>query len=224
MRPWIKSALRGPLMAAIVWALVAPVAIAAPIFTSATVSLTSPDLITFGFSVTGTLSDTVTVVPGIEIQPCDDTNIGGSSAGCVTPLLDQEYVDLAPSSITVSLQNGSQTTNQTGYSAGSYYEFTNFVWDVPATIVGLQVFLNNISGVTVGTEATFTSNSVRLLIDTLGIDTAPGNNQSGTVLLQLEARPDNGGGTPTVPEPESLPLLAIGVAALVFARRVSSRR
>src|SRR5215470_11190785 len=118
---------------------------------SGDVSLHSSTLIDIGFS-SDTLSDTgVLAGSGREIcipndstggcasPPHPATNIGGDGTSGSTPLLPGEYIDLvsAPASIIVSIANGDTTSLRSGYAGGSYYLFSNLIFDTAEPIIGV---------------------------------------------------------------------------------------
>lgn len=184
--------------------------VAVPILQSAKVSLNSPDLPGFGFS--NPLFDNVTVGAGQEIAIGNGTNIGG---GATTPLLPGEFINLNGTSIVISLANGDPGSTKTGYSAGSNYTFSNLLWGPSATLTGITISLSNISNLLVG-DLSFAGNSVTLPIDLLGIIGPSGGGQLGQVtinLITLQNPPP-----PGVPEPVTLALFGIGLAALRMAR------
>jgi hypothetical protein len=196
-------------------------------------TLTDPTI--FGYS-SDTLSDSVSVGPGPEICIPGDgtsgclshpaTNIGGNGLGVAppapgsTPMLPGEYIDLTPTSIIVSIANGDPSSSQSGYAPGSFYLFSNLVFDTPGAFIGVGLSLNNINITSLTlSDITVTPNSVQLPIDALEIGTPGG---LGTVTLTLEFEPSSDGGS--VPEPNVLTLLAVSFVSVAFAARTRAQR
>ena len=180
--------------------------------TQLTVTLTDPN----GLPPPGppfSFSDTVSVVPGLEILPGNGTNIGSSGA-----LLNNEHVD-AQSDNRIVLQLEAGAGSNTGYGAGANYLFSNFGFSSPSLVTGVKVSLDNITGVTLGDQVVFASGSVRVFVDTLGIPdfkASCGGVQCGTITLDLIVS--------QVPEPASFAVLAVGLGALVVRGRYAKGR
>jgi hypothetical protein len=166
-----------------------------------------------GESVTVTLTDGgalglsqgVVVGAGPEITPGDGSQIGGV-------LLPNESVDIGDSAITVSLEEG-DTNHGTGFPAGTRYVFSGLYFGPNVGIVNVDVQLDNVSGVSLGSEVTFTPSAVTLLVDTLTIGSVPDAVDVGAVTLSL-----------VLPEPRAGSASAAAVAAVLALGRRSARR
>lgn len=152
--------------------------------------------------------DVVTVGAGPELSYFDGSNIGDFI------FLDDEYIDIGDSSIVYQAQGGGDAHSTTGYQdlgldPTAKYVFSDLNWGVtPGKIVGVDILLENIIGVDLGSEVTFTDNSVSLIIGTLGVDEVL---DLGTITLNLIVEHDQPTG---VPEPGSLALMFLGLVAM----------
>ena len=162
-----------------------------------------------------TYSDTVAVADGKEIFPGNPTNIGQAQVFGSSLLLANEYVDAQPSNrIVLGLEAGSG--DNTGYGAGASYLFSNLRFGTPSIITDVDVSLDNIDGVTKGTQVVFGPHSVQVFIDTLTIpqfrDACISDAQCGTITLDLIVQ--------QVPEPGACVLLLAGIGIVgIIARR-----
>jgi hypothetical protein len=146
-------------------------------------------------------SDTVLAGAGPELTPGDGSNIG-------TLLLPNESIDFSDFAIEVVLEEGAPG-GSTGYPAGTRYLFSDLSFGPSQLIAGLGLTLDNVSGVSIGSEVTFTQSSVTLFIDTLVIGDVPNAVDVGRVTISLLV----------VPEPGTLGLCGLGLAALAALRR-----
>jgi hypothetical protein len=154
------------------------------------------------------VSDDVAIGVGAEITPGDGSNIGAL-------LLPGESIDLGGFMIDLVLEEGADD-GTTGYPAGTQIVFANLDFGDPALgIVGIGVELVNISGVALGSEISFTGNSIAVRVDTLGIGGIAGAIDAGTIRLDLEVA--------QVPEPGSFALAALGMTLLVGGRALRPR-
>jgi hypothetical protein len=154
------------------------------------------------------VSDDVAIGVGAEITPGDGSNIGAL-------LLPGESIDLGGFTIDLVLEEGADD-GTTGYPAGTQIVFANLDFGDPTLgIVGIGVELVNISGVALGSEITFTGNSIAVRVDTLGIGGIAGAIDAGTIRLDLEVA--------QVPEPGSFALAALGMTLLVGGRALRPR-
>jgi hypothetical protein len=161
-------------------------------------------------------SDTVEVAtPDIEFEEFDGTEIGDNI------LLDPDYIDLDDTFIELQITGGGDPHSEPGYldpgfeDEDAQYLFTVTDWGIPgAQITGVTVGLTDVFGVAVGSEVFFDANSVTLIVGTLGIDE---DVEAGIVRLDLTIV-DNDPGF-VIPEPASMALLGLGIAALRVARR-----
>lgn len=148
-------------------------------------------------------SDVVVVGSGPEITPGNGSNVGAL-------LLPNESIDFGALTIDVMLEEGA-ANGTTGYGPGTRYLFSNLSFLDPSLIVsGVTLSLVNITGVALGSQVTFGSNFVSLLIDSLVIGDIPNAVDVGRVTLTLQT---------AVPEPGTLVLLASGLAVLALRRR-----
>jgi hypothetical protein len=166
------------------------------------------------------LVDPVTIVPGPEIVSGDATNIGS------VLLLRGEYIDIGPTSIVFSIR-GNGTTNSGGHPAGFFdtgytfpaeYQFTNIGFDVPGQIVGLTFGLSQISDFGL-TDLSFTNNSIIVHVGGLGVAGGVNTSNLGVLTVGIETQATNP--PPSVPEPATLTLLGLGLAAAARKRLIS---
>jgi PEP-CTERM motif len=176
-------------------------------------------LVTFqepGFADT---SDNVTVGAGPEFVSGDGTNIGDDI------LLDFELIDVSDSSILYRVQGGGPPHATPGYTTTGFdplaqYVFSNLSWTTPSRITGVNVVLDDVIGVALGSEVFFTDDSVTLVVGTLGVAHVAGAPDLGNIRLDLSVEPiGGGGGGGTAPEPSTLALFGVGLALASFRRR-----
>ena len=152
--------------------------------------------------------DVVTVGAGAEIIAGDGSNIGDNI------FLDFDSINIGSESIVLELQGGggfhSTGFSLLGFGPDASYSFTGLNWGVlPGRITGVDVILDNVIGVALGSEVSFTGDSIDLIVGTLGIGEISGAD-FGRVTLNLTV--DHS----PVPLPASLPLFLTG---LIFVWR-----
>lgn len=158
--------------------------------------------------------DVVTVVAGPEIVADNpSTNIGTNI------LLTGEFIDIGDASIVYRVFGGGEPHavdgyRTTGFDPDAAYAFVGLDFSPPAGIVGVEVVLDKVVGVAVGSEVAFLGNAVTLRVGTLGVLETPEN--LGTITLNLQL-------APAVPEPAPLAVLAAGLALLGAAARRGRR-
>lgn len=179
-----------------------------PLTTQAT--LLGQDItVTFSESGFDDLADIVNVDENIEISEFDGTNIGDLI------LFEDEYIDIGSESIFIQLQGGGDPHSTAdhsllGFGSDANYNFTNLNWgSLPGRITGVEIILDNIIGVSLDSEVSFTDNSVNLIVGTLGVGEISGT-EIGSVTLNLTV--DHS----PVPLPASLPLF---LSALILVSR-----
>ncbi len=157
-------------------------------------------------------TDVVTVGAGSEISFGDGTNIGDAI------LLDFESIDIGAASISYDIQGGGPPHSTPGFSTTGFgpdarFVFSNLTLPSPSQISAVNIVLSNVIGVLLGTEVSFTDDSVTLFVGTLGIGEV-GGPDLGNIRLDLTFTPING----PVPEPSLAVLIGIAVAAAAVRR------
>lgn len=173
----------------------------------------------FEFTESGYLPETkngvVVVDPGFELAFGDLSDIADNI------MFDGEFIDVGIDTITFSIRGdgpdygvaGYQTT---GFGADATYTISGFdtdflsLFEVPALdFIGMEV--DNILGVSLGTELIIGADFISLTIGTLGVGEVLGGLDVGTITLRA------------VPVPAALPLLLTGLFALGLVSRRRQR-
>lgn len=161
--------------------------------------------VTFEQASIGTFT-TVVAAPG---------SIFGDDAGATeigtNVLLSGEFIEVGEASLTYRVFGGGDPVSgqpgffTTGFDADARFVFSNLHFDPASPIIGVTVVLTDVIGVALGSEVTFTDDTVTLNVGSLAV-LGPDDNPSnlGTVRLDLQVLP--------VPEPGTLALLAVGGA------------
>lgn len=162
----------------------------------------------------------ITVGAGNEIEPGDNTVIGGDGSAGSTFLLSQEFLDIQADRIILQLEAGFDDGNGnliTGYSPGAYWLIAGLDF-AGGTITGFDLFLTGISNFTAANDIIFSGgNTFQIFISDLWIADSTTGFDVGQIELRLQTT-----GTPPpppVPEPGTLALLALGLGALAGTRR-----
>lgn len=151
---------------------------------------------------------------------CNGTTFGGDFG----VLLSNDFIDFTGTSITFGFEGGGDPLplgyRDLGLDATATFTISGLTFSEPGFLNGVSVSLIDAIGVAVGSEVTFTANSISFIVGTLGI--LEGNGGPGRIVLNLAI--SNSTQPPPVPEPTTLVLLgAASVMAVVRARRRAER-
>jgi hypothetical protein len=155
----------------------------------------------------------VTVHDGAEIELLNGTPIGDATIEGTALLFPNDFVDIQDSAVVIGAEAGDAANNTTGYGPGSSYVFD---FGPLIEISGVQLAgLENMSGVSVGSQITFTAHSLTVLIDTLTIPqlrpACEGGVACGAMNIAFTVH--------EVPEPATAALLCAGAGFVLLLRR-----
>lgn len=189
--------------------------------TSVTATLESPNGVV-GLPDPVLLSDTVTVVsPGVEITAGDGTNVGSFMLTNAV----SEAIDFGDFTISVRVINGDPGSAGTGYLSGARYVFSDLDilgLDIVGAVITAQSGFSNFDAAWLGFDDA--TDVVTLALDTMLMSGATTDDRIGDLTITLQTRQACVPGTPgcdggDVPEPASLMLAALGLAALTTSSR-----